>query len=223
MAPDRRVDESVKWLTSDLHIGHANICAYTGRPYSSVDEMNEDIVRRWNSKVASDDEVWVLGDVAMGKIDLSLLYISQLNGTKYLVPGNHDRMFGCEGTKYANMVQKYLDAGFTEILDEQIMLIPRFADADGWPHHATIACHFPYAGDHDDQAEDRYQDKRPNDRGDWLVHGHTHGLWRKRGHMVDVGVDAWGGYPVLWADALACFSVSDDLDVLPWLPNDAKG
>ena len=58
--------------------------------------------------------MWVLGDVAMGKLDESLLYVQLLNGTKHLVIGNHDRPFKCQGTKYAHAVQPYLDVGFVD-------------------------------------------------------------------------------------------------------------
>ena len=36
------------YLTSDLHLSHKNIIKYDNRPYNNVDEMNEDIVKRWN-------------------------------------------------------------------------------------------------------------------------------------------------------------------------------
>jgi hypothetical protein len=33
---------------SDHHFGHSNIIRYSGRPHSSVGEMNLDLTRRWN-------------------------------------------------------------------------------------------------------------------------------------------------------------------------------
>lgn len=54
----------VPW-TSDLHLGHANIIRYCDRPFADVREMNDELIRRWNETVSSDDEVWVLGDVAL--------------------------------------------------------------------------------------------------------------------------------------------------------------
>ena len=57
--------------------------------------MNEGLIQRWNEKVSSEDEVFVLGDVMMGgKKDMPERMESifnRLNGTKYLVKGNHDR------------------------------------------------------------------------------------------------------------------------------------
>ena len=61
-----------QWFSADLHFGHANIIRYCDRPFADVDEMNWRLVRRWNATVAPTDEVWVLGDVAMGRLDDSL-------------------------------------------------------------------------------------------------------------------------------------------------------
>lgn len=41
----------MRWWTADLHLGHANIFAYTGRPYHSPDEMNIDLIERWNVSI----------------------------------------------------------------------------------------------------------------------------------------------------------------------------
>ena len=56
------------WFTSDLHFGHANIIEYSGRPFRDVDHMNRALIERWNALVQPADTVWVLGDVAMGRI-----------------------------------------------------------------------------------------------------------------------------------------------------------
>lgn len=49
------------------------------------------IISRWNETVDHDDEVWVLGDYAMGDRNRGLGYLSRMNGTQYMVTGNHDR------------------------------------------------------------------------------------------------------------------------------------
>ena len=67
------------FFIADLHFSDINIMKYENRPFDSVELMNEKIVENWNRTVSNDDEVFLLGDI--GKID----YISQLNGTKYLI------------------------------------------------------------------------------------------------------------------------------------------
>lgn len=79
------------FFTSDLHIHHANIIKYCQRPFNSVEEMDNAIINNWNSVVAQDDSVWVLGDFTMSNDKILInRTLSRLNGNKYLVLGNHD-------------------------------------------------------------------------------------------------------------------------------------
>lgn len=199
-----------RYLTSDLHLGHTNIITYTERPYADAEQMNEDLVRRWNSVVDDDDVVFVLGDLALGRLEISLAWVKKLAGTKVLVPGNHDKMFGAKHAKYAHSVDRYLDAGIADVEHEQI-------DLSLLPNLTVIACHFPYAEDSGDHAEDRFASYRPIDKGARLVHGHRHGAYRKHGRMIDVGVDAWGGYPVSFETVAATFDdPARELAPLEW-------
>lgn len=75
------------FVASDLHFGHKRVVKF--RPqYATVEEHDEDIVRRWNETVRPDDKVYVLGDAAWTKKDLKT--VARLNGTKVLIAGNHD-------------------------------------------------------------------------------------------------------------------------------------
>ena len=78
------------WFTSDHHFGHANIIKYSERPFNSVAHMNAAMVGAWNGVVAVDDTVYYLGDFAMQPHLVSEI-LPQLNGTKILIAGNHDR------------------------------------------------------------------------------------------------------------------------------------
>ncbi|HET6875014.1 MAG TPA: hypothetical protein VFH70_09560 [Acidimicrobiales bacterium] len=200
----------MRWWTSDLHLGHANICAYSGRPYRRVEDMNTDLIERWNDRVASDDEVYVLGDVAMGHIADTLPLIELLHGAKTLVPGNHDRCWSGLRAKRKSAVDKwteeYAAVGFT------IVEGPTEIGIGG---HRVMADHFPYFGDSQDQ--DRYVGSRPEDCGMWLLHGHVHEKWRQMGRMINVGVDAWGGFPVAESQLLELINQGPaELPLLPW-------
>lgn len=174
------------WFTADQHFGHTNIIDYCGRPFASVGEMNEVLVERWNARVAPDDTVWVLGDVAMGRIDESLEYVARLAGRKILVAGNHDRCWYGHGDRAVDWMERYLDAGFDEIAQGSPSI-----ELEGT---SIVLSHFPYVGDSGDT--ERYVEHRPPDDGRWLVHGHVHDKWSVRGRMINVGVDVRDFTPV---------------------------
>lgn len=199
------------FYTADLHFGHANIIRYCKRPYASVAEMDADLVVRWNTVVSEADRVWVLGDVAMGNIEGSLLRVNELNGQKLLVMGNHDRPFYRESRRFLEWEPRYRDAGFAEMfwgaIDHTV--------ADEARSQAVQMCHFPFYGDSKDQ--DRFPDLRPADTGQWLLHGHVHETWRQQGRQINVGVDAWGGAPVSAETLLDLIAEGPEvLSPLPW-------
>lgn len=81
------------YYTSDLHIGHENIIRLCNRPYATVDEMNNDIISKWNKKVKPDDHVYILGDMFFKFQDIQYVkdVLKKLNGHKHLIKGNHDK------------------------------------------------------------------------------------------------------------------------------------
>jgi calcineurin-like phosphoesterase family protein len=83
------------FLTSDTHFGHAGVCRFTEadgltkiRPWTDPDEMDEEMIKRWNATVRPNDKVYHLGDVVINRKALKTLH--RLNGDKVLIRGNHD-------------------------------------------------------------------------------------------------------------------------------------
>lgn len=77
---------------SDLHFGHRNIIRYDNRPFSSVDEMDEAMTELWNETVSPKDTTYILGDICWNtNYEAWKAALSRLNGTKFVVKGNHDR------------------------------------------------------------------------------------------------------------------------------------
>lgn len=190
------------WFTSDHHFGHRNIARLAGRPFPDTDdgvhEMNETMVDAWNTAVAAHDDVFVLGDFALGKIADTLGIVDRLNGNKYLIAGNHDRCSPAyyktpSEEKVAAWHQKYLDAGF-DLIGQSGTIGADVLTAVTPNSESVLLHHFPYTGD--SHYDDRYTDHRPVDEGGWLIHGHVHEAWRQRGRQINVGVDAWAGSPV---------------------------
>lgn len=40
------------FFTSDTHSNHANVIKYCARPFGALDEMNREIIARWNAVVS---------------------------------------------------------------------------------------------------------------------------------------------------------------------------
>ena len=80
------------FFTSDLHFGHENVLRFDSRPWRTVEEMDEELIRRWNNKVAPGDIVYVLGDLIWKTLDGDApALLKRLNGQIILIKGNHDR------------------------------------------------------------------------------------------------------------------------------------
>lgn len=81
------------WITSDIHLSHRQILKYcpNSRQFKDKDHMDESIIEIWNSTVAPEDLVYILGDVAFCGPDKALAKLKRMNGDKILIVGNHDR------------------------------------------------------------------------------------------------------------------------------------
>lgn len=160
----------MNWYTSDTHFGHSKVIEFCKRPFKDVQEMDHEMIRRWNAVVKDGDTIWHLGDFAFcGAIRASEI-LSQLKGQKILIRGNHDHW----------KPEKYKRLGFFEVYDLQVT--PNF-----------LMSHFPYIGEEIDK---RKFEQQLEDKGDWLLHGHVHCSWKNKKRMINVGVDQWSFAPV---------------------------
>lgn len=79
------------FFTSDLHLNHSKIIKYVNRPFENVEEMNETIIERWNSKIKNNDLAYHLGDLGFfKKYDDYEKIVKRLNGKIVNIKGNHD-------------------------------------------------------------------------------------------------------------------------------------
>ena len=78
----------MRYYTSDTHFGHGNVIKYCNRPFSNRHEMDSALIANWNAIVGPEDEVFHLGDFALGADERKIL--PQLRGKLHLVAGNHD-------------------------------------------------------------------------------------------------------------------------------------
>ena len=78
------------FFTADTHFGHGGALGLYRRPFASVPEMDAAMTAAWQATVGAGDEVWHLGDFAVGRrVDAAGL-LAALPGRKHLVTGNND-------------------------------------------------------------------------------------------------------------------------------------
>lgn len=210
-----------RWFTSDVHFGHANIVRFCDRPFLMASEaygasvavpdvhhMNVAICRAINEHVGPEDELWLLGDVAMGRLDDTIPILKRLTaGRIVLVAGNHDRIHPSNGARAERFIELYGDRERSGI-DEIVLTNTTLTLMDGTEVQVS---HFPYALSPQEararrgetEKSDRFAEWRPVDDGRWLLCGHVHSAWRQQGRQINVGIDAWGGVPVSETDLVA--------------------
>ena len=83
---------AIDFFIADTHFGGEAIARYENRPFASIEEMDKKLIENWNHAVAKEDTVYVLGDFSDYEDEAKDRDIlSQLNGTKILIMGNHDK------------------------------------------------------------------------------------------------------------------------------------
>ena len=104
-----------RYLIADTHFGHSNIIEYENRPFSSVQEMDEYLIKLWNSIVKNNDLVYVLGDFTLSRrMNVIKELIRQLQGRKILIMGNHD----------TRKPKDYVECGFEVATRKPMMVEP---------------------------------------------------------------------------------------------------
>lgn len=168
-----------EFVTSDTHFGHANIIKYSNRPFRHVDEMDEELIRRWNAKVPKDATVYHLGDFAFANPKRVMDILHQLNGRIRFFPGNHDKWMLQSPEHGLGPKDKYL-----EIADMFEWFRPfSFHESKTEDGIKVVMCHYAF-----DVWNKSHYDS-------WCLHGHSHGtLPPGRRIRMDVGVDCHPNY-----------------------------
>lgn len=161
------------YLTSDLHLDHK--FAYDIRGFWSADKMHEHMIEKWNSIVRQKDTVYIVGDVSLHVNDEVLRVLKAMNGTKMLVPGNHDHSGNLK-----KLAEVLTVLGRLEIIKKKSMKHL----SEGTCDYNLALCHYPMMC-------------WP---GDMLAYGHLHGTTHHTDFAsyyddkpaVDVGWDVFG-------------------------------
>ena len=73
------------FFTADTHFCHKNIIKHEDRPFNSIEEMNEIMIKKWNAKVRPTDTIYILGDFIFSDGVTATQLVKRLNGKKYLI------------------------------------------------------------------------------------------------------------------------------------------
>jgi calcineurin-like phosphoesterase family protein len=125
------------WFTSDTHFGHENIIKYCKRPFETIEEMDEVLIRNWNDTVQPTDVVYHLGDFAMTTNPDQ--YLRRLNGYKHLILGNHDSKNRRNLRNSTNLVD-VKDVDLLRLHGKTTIWLSHYAHAR-WPHAHHGALH----------------------------------------------------------------------------------
>ena len=143
------------YFIADTHFGHNNIIKSCNRPFAESEEMDAALVRNWNSRVQSCDDVYILGDLIFRSDKHAEKYLDALRGRKHLLVGNHDKywMRNTDASRYFESVEQIQKINFDGI--------------------TAVLCHYPIL------EWDGYYS------GSYMIFGHIHNslpvyhAWRK--------------------------------------------
>lgn len=157
------------WFTSDLHLLHQRLCDINFRKFSTAQECDNIILSNFNEVIKKGDRIFILGDLTISApYDYVANWLSNLNGQKIIIQGNHDKPGTLDKLKKDNIICNW-----------------HYFKGCHVNEYSFFLCHFPLADWHCG-VDDRIH-----------LHGHSHGMLKEKlWNRIDVGVDCWDFKPV---------------------------
>lgn len=140
------------YYISDTHLGDQKVFDKCSRPFLDLDQLEKDLVYRWNKKVKKDDIVYILGDIAEEEYVKAIEIYRGLNGHKHLIVGNHD----------LKMLELIKQSGVFETIEFIKVIIDQ--------GKKVCLCHYPL------------MDWIEFNRGGYHIYGHIHNKTEKNDH-----------------------------------------
>lgn len=149
------------YFTSDLHLGHALMLKDTydsqyRKLYASMEEHDQGIIDKINSRAKSGDKLYILGDVSYHKPMQTSMLMRQIKADIILIKGNHDHPQNKSNDRLPEIVMQ-------ELSEYHTYLERKFTVSTEGPAQLICMMHFPITHWH----KQHY--------GSWMLHGHLHG------------------------------------------------
>lgn len=81
-------NEEISFIPDDVWENYKKLCNH-----NNIKLHDEELMRRWNKNVKSDDLVFILGDLSFRRGKATNEILKRLNGRKVLVKGNHENIW----------------------------------------------------------------------------------------------------------------------------------
>ena len=190
------------WFTSDTHFDHKNICSATTnwvgaenltRKFSSLDQMNDELVTSINNKVGQDDILFHLGDWSFNGFENIRKFRERIVCKNvHLILGNHDHHI----ERNKENIQSIFSS-VSQYLDLEVKWRPYHSKLVADSYTRFVLFHYPIAS--------------WNGMSDGVIHlhGHVHLSPQQRvanGKAMDVGVDGNNMEPINMEEVLKIMS-----------------
>lgn len=170
------------WFTADTHFAHTNIIRHCQRPFTSIEEMDETLLKNINERVKRSDTLYHLGDFAFRGAKPAVYRDRIVCRRLILILGNHD----------PQTAAGYPKADFAAHFSEVHPLLRIKVPVNG-VSQVIVLCHYAL----------RVWDRAHY--GTWHLFGHSHGTLPDdpNARSWDIGVDRNAFLPLSLDDVAA--------------------
>lgn len=172
-----------------ISVSHDREFIWGPRGFTSLEEHDKTIIKNWNEVVKPEDTVFHLGDVMLGDNDYGMSCLRQLNGTIYIIPGNHDTLA---------RIKLYKTLENVHVLESEIPGFEAAAATFKYKKYNFYLSHHPTMTSN--------LDADPHLKANLInLYGHTHQknhFYEDRPYMLHVGLDSNNNTPILLDDAI---------------------
>lgn len=141
-----------RFFIGDMHLGHKNCLGFDNRPFSTIEQHDNALIKNWNDVVGDRDEVYILGDFSFHNKKRTMEILDKLKGNKYLIKGNHDyksldrhvreKFVECIDYKELKMRSEFIDGKISLVLSHYPMPCFNRHHYGAWHFYAHVHSSF---------------------------------------------------------------------------------